>query len=377
MRQPTRSTLAEFLADAIVYRSLDPLDPRMPRFAEVGRRFGASSSGPAPRKGDPGYAHVVAELLKAAARLRRPRATVERIIFVGDTRGNDAIAFARICEAGGWPGIGFIGCDAPDEPVAWEVRENGERLLLLATRWGLLAALDGLCADRGFPIDGGTAVLIDVDKTAIGARGRNDVAIDRARTDAVLRTIAGLLGSPFDATAARRTYEQLNRPTLHHLTADNQDVVAVLCLAVAADLIPEAILTADDVAGDLPGLLSVALRHTAAVPPAVREVLRRSRDGAATGAAPEFEAFRRGEYVATVQRMGRLPADASRERLLAEEITITAEVREAALRWRDRGATLLGLSDKPDAASLPSDAMMSTGYRPLHRTEAWVMGEAV
>lgn len=58
---------------------------------------------------------------------------------------------------------------------------------------------------------------------------------------------------------------------------------------------------------------------------------------------------------------------------LAMEITITAEVRSAALRWRERGALLLGLSDKPVAASLPTKAMAAAGYRPLHRTEGRVV----
>ncbi len=373
MREAIQATLAEFLGDAVVFRSLDPLDPRLPRYAESARRRGLPP-GAVPRKSQAGYARAVVEIVRAAARLRRDEGAVERILFVGDTRGNDATAFDRICAAGGWPGVGFIGCEDPAAPAGWEEAGDGNRVLLFATRWRLLDDLDGLCESRGFPIDGRTAVLVDIDKTAIGARGRNDGSIDRARIDAVRRTIGELLDAAPDEAIVRYAYIRLNRPALHRLTADNQDVVALLALGVAADAIPEAILTEDDVAEDLPELLAGAADRAMAASPMASGVLRRFAEGALTGAIPEFEAFRRNEYVATIERMGVGFRDGPRESRLAEEITITAEVRDAALRWLDRGATLLGLSDKPDAATLPTETQAAAGYLPLHRTEAAVLG---
>jgi hypothetical protein len=363
-----RSTLAEFLGDAVIFRSLDPLDRRLPRYAEMAPRLDLSPDD-VPRKSDPMYARVVVEIVRAAARLGGR--DIERLLFVGDTRGNDAVAFGRICVAGDWPGIGFIGSEDAGAPAAWEEALDGGRALLFATRWGLLDDLDGLCDSRGLPIDDRTAVLVDIDKTAIGARGRNDGAIDRARVDAVQRTIGDLLGGAPDEVAVRHAYDRLNRPSFHRLTADNQDVVALLALAVVARLVPEAILDEDEIAGDLSGLLADAADRAASVPQAARDTVRRFADGAADWAIPEFEAFRRNEYVATVERMG-LDSEAVK---LTEEITITAEVRDAALRWRDRGALLLGLSDKPDAASLPTAALAAKGYLPLHRTAARVVGD--
>jgi hypothetical protein len=41
-------------------------------------------------------------------------------------------------------------------------------------------------------------VIIDIDKTAIGAKGRNDKVIDRARLAGIYRTMDSVLGDDFD-----------------------------------------------------------------------------------------------------------------------------------------------------------------------------------
>ena len=374
MNGPPWATLAEFLGDTVVYRSLDPLDPRLPRYAEMAPRVGLPLD-VTPRKGQPEYARAVAELLRAAARLRGVE-PIERILFVGDTRGNDATAFHRLCLEAGWPGIGFIGRDEVSVPASWDLREESDRVLLFASRWRLLDALDAFCDDHRFPIDGRMAVIVDIDKTAIGARGRNDGAIDRARIDALRRTLLELLGDVPPWDACRRLYERLNRPSLHRLTADNQDIIATLCLLIVAGAMSPEILDEEgglDRLEDLSALLTEACDGRR-LPPSAWDVWRRFREGVRRAAPPEFDAFRRNEFAATVERMGLLPDGAGREERLAKEITITAEVRCAALRWRERGALLLGLSDKPVAASLPTKAMAAAGCRPLHRTEGRVVG---
>ncbi len=375
MSGPLRTTLAEFLGDAIVYRSLAPLDPRLPRYDELAPSVGLPPE-VAPRKCQPGYARAVAGLLRAAAGRRGANGTIERVLFVGDTRENDAIAFGRICHEGGWPGIGFIGLDAPVVPASWDVVGDGARILLFASRWRLLDEVDAFCRDRGFPIDERTAAIVDIDKTAIGARGRNDGAIDRARIDAVERTLGELLGAAPPWDGCRLLYDRLNRSALHRLTADNQDVVAYLCLAIEGGLIPGGGLLGDgaaDRAVDLNELLDAADRRADRLPIAALDVHRRFRGGIRRGAPPEFDAFRRNEYVSTVRRMGLLADGAPRDQWLAEGIAITGEVRNAVLRWRERGALVFGLSDKPDAGTRPTEPLAAAGYLPLHRTEAQVI----
>ncbi len=370
------STLAEFLGDSIIYRSLDPLDPRLPRYAEIAPRVGLSA-GTIPRKCEPAYARVVAEHLRAAAALRKRGGAVRQILFVGDTRGNDVAAFEQLCCENGWPGIAFIGRDDRSEPASWHIREDGDRILVFAPRWRLLNELDAFCAERRFPIDEGTAVIVDIDRTAIGARGRNDEAIDRARIDAMQQTLAQLLGEAPEWEACRRLYDSVNRAELHVLTRDNQDIVAFLCLAIEAGLMPSDLGAAEGANRfrNLAEVLDEADGQDRRLPPDALDLYRRFSDGLRSGIPPEFALFRENEYAATVRRMGLLPDSAARAQRMAEEITITAEVRHAALRWRGQGALLIGLSDKPDAASLPTARMAAAGCLPLHRTKARVVGE--
>jgi hypothetical protein len=89
-----------------------------------------------------------------------------------------------------------------------------------------------------------------------------------------------------------------------------------------------------------------------------------------------FKPFRRNEYRQTVGRMGHLDDATPLDQLLAEEIVITQEVRLMAREWRERGALLFGLSDKPDEASIPTPELAAIGYQPIHRTATHVVGSA-
>jgi hypothetical protein len=87
-----------------------------------------------------------------------------------------------------------------------------------------------------------------------------------------------------------------------------------------------------------------------------------------------FKEFRYKEYETTAGRMGNLDETATVDELLSKTITITQEVRQAALTWREHGALLFGISDKPDEASLPTDALKRQGCQPIHRIETDVVG---
>jgi len=87
-----------------------------------------------------------------------------------------------------------------------------------------------------------------------------------------------------------------------------------------------------------------------------------------------FKPFRYNEYRTTIGRMGCLDEETPAAGLLKGEIVITQEVREAALAWREQGALLFGLSDKPDEASIPSEELANEGYRAIHQTETHAVG---
>jgi hypothetical protein len=87
-----------------------------------------------------------------------------------------------------------------------------------------------------------------------------------------------------------------------------------------------------------------------------------------------FKAFRYNEYLTTVARFGG-GGDTTAEETLQGMIVITQEVRQAALALREAGVLVFGLSDKPDEASVPSEAQASEGMRALHHLETLAVGE--
>ena len=375
MRSWGRTGVDEFLGDFIVYRNLQPLDQRLPPLAELRSQIGLPV-GLIPRKSAPDYARVIVYLLRQARTLDAHGTPIDRLVYVGDTRLNDGTAFTNICRAGGWPGLAFIGSERGDAPQI-ELIEQKEGTLYLANRWAALFDFDKFCRERGSPPDERTAVIVDLDKTALGARGRNDHVIDLARVEAVRSTVGDLLQDEFDPEGFQAAYDCLNQPEFHPFTADNQDYLAYICLILGSGLnrlealvnevrsgrvtsFQEFISEVDDRASELPSSLS-------GIHDSIYACVQQ-------GDPTPFKAFRYSEYRSTIERMGWLDDDASVPELMEKEIVITQEVREMALAWRAQGALIFGLSDKPDEASVPPEDLAAQGYQPIHRVETHAVG---
>jgi hypothetical protein len=249
--------------------------------------------------------------------------------------------------------------------------------LMVANRWQGLEAFPAWVQGEGLVCDERAAVLIDIDKTFIGARGRNDRVIDAARVAAVRQTVEELLGGDFDETGFRAVYDELNKQQYHHFTADNQDYLAYICLMVVGGVFHADEMWAELEAGRLTGFTQfvtlcdarrqgmgegLALAH--------REVTTNLRQGDPT----PFKSFRFREYFATVERMDCLASDTPEPELLRGEILITGEVTRAAQQLLDMGVLTFGISDKPDEASLPPKAVAEAGGQPIHRVQMKVMG---
>jgi len=220
-------------------------------------------------------------------------------------------------------------------------------------------------------------VIVDLDKTALGARGRNAHVIDQARVAAVRETVADLLGAVFDPLAFRTAYDELNQPEFHPFTADNQDYLAYICLILGSGLYGLQQVLADVRAGRLTSFASFiahADERAREMAPNLRAIHAEIYANVRAGDPTPFKPFRYNEYLTTVARMGHKADDAPLQELLAEEIVITQEVRAQALAWRSRGALLFGLSDKPDEASIPSQELAAQGYRAIHRVETHAVG---
>ena len=248
----------------------------------------------------------------------------------------------------------------------------------LANRWAALDEFGRYAAAHGFPLEESTAVIVDIDKTALGARGRNGQVIDAARVQAVHHTVAALLGSAFDPQAFRTAYDLLNQPEFHPFTADNQDYLAYICLILGSGLYRLENIV-DEVRG---GRLASFEQFIAQVDarqgnlaPQLAEIHTQIYANVQQGDPTPFKSFRHNEYLTTIRCFGALDDDAPLEARLNQEILVTQEVRVFAGEWRKQGALLFGLSDKPDEAATPTPELAAQGYLPIHRADTHGVGE--
>lgn len=377
MRIYGTASVSEFLGENLIYRNMVPVDARLPSLDNL-RASAGLGPGITPRKSTPEYAQVISNILKAAKKLDTSDTPIERLIFVGDTLLNDSTAFNNICRAGNWPGLAFIGAEK-DAPLQINVDEVEAGAVMHTNRWAALGQFQTFCDQRGFPIDRKTVVLLDLDKTTLGARGRNDRVIDQVRVEAAIDTVSVVLDDRFDYNAFQTTYDTFNQPRFHAFTTDNQDYLVYVCLVVGTGLYKQSELEKnleDAVYPDFDAFLEGVEQRSGNLTPKIIELHQDFYRRVKLGDPTPFKAFRRAEYLATAARMGKLGTGTPVEVVLTQEIVITHEVRELMLTWREQGALLFGLSDKPDEASFPSPEMESKGYQPIHRIEASVVGES-
>ncbi|MGV8026495.1 MAG: hypothetical protein AB2L18_08065 [Anaerolineaceae bacterium] len=366
-----RAALSNFLGDRIVYRNLNAVDERLSRLKEICGSLGISN-GAVPRKTSLDYARVIIYLLKEAQRIDKGHEALERILYIGDTLMNDGTAFRNICLVGNWQGAAFITSEN-QELTKLEMKKDQQSIIFINNHWVNLRVFRTLAQIKGIEMDERTAVLIDVDKTALGARGRNDVVIDNARISAAQSTLQEILGNGLNVEEFRSVYEVLNKPAYHTFTADNQDYLVYICMILGCGLFKLNEIQKAAQAGTLSTFdifLDQVTQRSGELPEKVRDVHQEVCELVKAGDATPFKQFRQAEYLATVASMGQLAEDSSVEELLRDEIVITREVQEFAETSTAAGALVFGLSDKPDEATV----LVSSTSKPLHKVQTHVVG---
>jgi len=280
-----RASLSEILQDRVVYRNLAPADSRLPTLEQLRDALGFPANY-IPRKNQPEYAAALAPILEHARKLDAPNAIVKRLICIGDTRMNDGAAFTNLCRA-----------------------ESFRR-------------------EQKFPIDEQTIIIMDLDKTLLGARGRNDHVIDAARVAAVRRTVGDLLGDQFDPEGFQAAYDRLNQPEFHPFTTDNQDYLAYICLIIGSGLLDLTSLVDALRSGSLSSFgrwINVVDQRAAELPAHLQKIHNEVVALVRQGDPTPFKDFRRQEYQTTIEHMGRLEDHAPVSAMLQGEIVITQD----------------------------------------------------
>lgn len=366
------ASLSDLVGDFVVYRNLVPADPRLPSIQQLRDTLGLPAH-QLPRKSEPEYGQVMAQILTRARQLGLPGKTLKRIIFLGDTHLLDVTAFRNLCRAGQWDGWAFIGKDDLQNQMQIQVGDS----IFQANRWSALDGFVDHLREQSFPLDEQTVVAIDMDKTAAGARGRNDQPIDDARLEGVRLTMAQLLGAEFDETAFQDIYTTLNQPAYHAFTADNQDYLAYICLMVSAGFVKIANLLEWVRSGGMRffyQFIAWVDTHQRNLPTASLRSLHTEMYALVQAGDPTpFKAFRHNEYTATVARYDPRPPDGmGMAQLLRTRITLTREVLDFGHLAQMHGALVFALSDKPDEASTPTENQPA--QEPLHRLATMVTG---
>jgi hypothetical protein len=377
-------SLADVFDDLVIYRDLNPMDGRVPGYRDAWHEMGMESANP-PRKLDMEYARALAWLLARANETVGARVPAGaggssapvlcEIIYLGDTMLNDGGAFKNLRTLTGWPGWCFIGAEK-DEALRMTEQDG----LYIANRWTALKDFFHAAIADGATIGPSTVAIVDIDKTAIGGRGRNDKSIDHARTAAMEATLHDAIGPRFRRDEFRQAYASLSIPKYHPFTADNQDNVAYICLMLSAGLMEMGTFFAAVDSGELSDYLQFMKQvdeRRRELPPEVRALHDDIYARTLAGDLTPFKTFRRREYQETVNRMGHLPDDAQLAQRLVEEICVTREVLEACEWLKARGCLMVALSDKPDEATSPSPELAARGYVPLHRKATHVVGQGL
>ncbi len=328
-----RGKLSDIFGNYIVFRELNPADKNLPQFSEIKT---AHSLTKLPRKKDEEYAKALYYIFSKAK-------DFNKVFYIGDTLMSDASVIKNFLK---FPEIETFGIITREGEIGkFEFREN----FLLSGRWADLEKAFSVCEEKVFRADERTVLIIDIDKTAIGARGRNDKAIDKARLDAI-RELAEEIFGKIDEEKFSKAYQIANKKEFFYITEDNQDIVYLLSFFVYEGTVSEDELSGKKFENAKELIEKVSVRNP--VLKKYAETILKNIEGKNPTAFPEF---RKKEFLKTIARADFLPDKTPVAELLSEEITITGEVYRLALKLKKRGVLVFGVSDKPALSTMPQE----------------------
>jgi hypothetical protein len=367
------TSLQDLFGQNLIFRSM--LHPKTKRslFVEptIRQKLETGNGGGFLRKFQPEYAEVLRDYIASAY------PNIRRLVYIGDTVDNDG-GLIRNLQKSGFDAYGYI-C----EP---ELRKHGvDRLwfrgIYYTTRWSDLARFTRSVAQN---LDDRCLAIFDIDQTVWGPKGLNEAPLKQSRLSAIDRLMESYfqsgsaeLRSSFVA-AASQIYSKISSIKYVKLTQDNEDykapIAVYLPLGICSDESTNAALTMTE-----DGTLDVELVD--------KILLHYLRKGGikefVSGMFPHIEnpkVQRRLETVGTDMNRMKMdivelwqnmmmskPAPFSRfrkfefdelyKRALSQQapgqdkLTLNKAVLDYASYLKNRGLSLLAVSDRPDEAT--------------------------
>ena len=368
-------TLNDFLEDRIVYRNLNPCVDYLPTYKElVGQK--PSENFQIPRKTELNYADAIVKYIHFANQKKyRENSQIKSLIYIGDTLMNDGGAFQNIIKLSGWDGYCFI-CDEDQKPTSLQkvISEFGN--LYQSNRWCQISEFKSTFSNEGILLDDSAVLLMDMDKTMVGARGRNDHVIDGVRLEAAMKILNEVLKIENNDSKFYEIYKLFNGPDYHHFTKDNQDYLVYICIFIQAGIVEEKSLAqnAKDSDYQLQNFIQLVQNNYSNLPSNLKELHISFLEKFNAGDPTPFKQFRRAEYIVTSEKFSssqEVPID----EIINSKIVITNEVYSFAKNALLEGCLTFGLSDKPDEASIPTDEQQNEGKKALHQLSTILIGD--
>ncbi len=346
-----RGKLSDIFGRRIVFRELNPVDRDLPQFSEIKKVFSLKRL---PRKKDAEYAKALSYIFSKAG-------SFKKVFYIGDTLMSDASVIENFANLSIYEVFGVITREGELDGF------SEKKHFVVSGSWSALGDVISVFEKKHFAIDEETVLVIDIDKTAIGVRGRNDSAIDKARLDAIKELASEIFGN-IDEEKFSAAYECANRKEFFYITEDNQDIVSLLSFFIYDGVVSETDLKSGKFKNALHLIETVSPGNTLLKGISLK-VLENIKNGNPTA----FPEFRRKEFLKTIARTDFLPDETPLSDLLLEEILITGEVYDAALYAKKRGALVFGVSDKPALSTMPQKG---EGLPPVYKKTMKIYSEA-
>ena len=377
MKACPQASLASLFDDWIVYRSLTPLDKRIPGLQEIWRELGLHSSRTPRKAKDPDYVRVVLHFLERIQAVRGHQ-PISRLIYLGNRQSRDQSTLAHLEQYCRWDLATWLCEEDSDAPSHSSLRGPH----MLSNRWEAIVDFAAFLQSRNLALNAQTAIVVDMDKTIIAARGRNSDPLNLSRVEGVKLMVQGTLGDSFEEPRFQAVYNELNQPKYHFFTEDNQDYVTYIALMASALVYPVEDVLEDVAYGQVSsfgGILEIVERRLAGSRlEGLGAIHEEVWSNFLMGDPTVFKSFRGKQYESILARLGRASqCGTDEETLLKQEIVITREVFDFLQLARERDALLFLISDRPDETLIPDEALAQQGYLPIHRLPIKIVGRPV